>query len=254
MVAAPVLVPPATPARSALPAAPAPAQPALVVVLADRASAPAAWDARNLRPHWPTTGDYPRLLATPPAAVVLDVSQADARQTALCWQLHDLFDVPIIVVAEGAASDVMLSLLVQGATDVLTGPVTTSLVAATVAAVLRRHRRPAGDCPAERVVRLGAVEVDVTERVVRRPEGTHSLSRTEFTLLQALLLAQGRVCTQRALITQVWGIESASAPQYLRLYIRYLREKLEADPHTPRYLLNVWGKGYRLTRDAAAAN
>jgi two-component system KDP operon response regulator KdpE len=188
---------------------------------------------------------FERLLADPPDAIVLDLACAETRQVTDCWQLQELLRVPVIVLAESAPTDTVLTLLERGAEEVVTEPPDAALLAARVAAILRRCRRQALD-QLPPIVNLDGVEVDLVRRVVRRSWGELSLSRTEFNLLLAFLRAGGRTCTHHELMTRVWGMECASATHYLRLYIRYLREKIEDDPRNPTRILNVWGVGYRL--------
>lgn len=216
-----------------------------VALLSDRWLEPAEWSRRGMAPTHLQPVAFERLLTDPPAAIVLDPECTEARQLTDCWQLHDLLRVPVIVLAPGASGAEVAALLERGAEDVVTGTPDAALLAATVAAILRRVRRQAPQ-QVPPVVRLGSAEVDLVRRVIRRPGGTQSLSRTEFGLLLALLRAGGRACTHHDLITRVWGADYASATHYLRLYIRYLREKLEDDPRRPRFILNVWGTGYRL--------
>jgi DNA-binding response OmpR family regulator len=226
--------------------------PARVALLSDRWLTPREWSQRGMSAVRLRPMAFERLLADPPEAIVLDPACGDARQVADCWQLHDLLHVPVIILAEGAPSDDVLALLERGAQDVVTEPPDAALLAARVAAILRRSRRQALQ-RIPPVVNLGGVEVDMVRRVVRRPGGCQSLSRTEFNLLLAFLRTGGRTCTHHELMTHVWGTECASATHYLRLYIRYLREKIEDDPRRPARILNVWGVGYRLALGAATA-
>ena len=232
--------------------APASSPAARVALLSDQSLHPAEWGRRGMSTVRVRQVAFERLLADTPDAIVLDVASADARQVAECWQLYDLLAVPVIVLAPGAASAEVVAYLERGAAEVVTETPDSALLAARVAAVLRRARRSAADRLTTMMQLSGGVSVDLVRRVVHRPEGAQSLSRTEFSLLLALLRAGGRACPHGELITRVWGAESASATHYLRLYIRYLRGKIEADPDRPRHILNVWGTGYRLALGLAA--
>ncbi len=233
-----------------LPDHPAPA--ARVALVADRWLEPAEWSRRGLTLFRLGPVTLEQLIADVPAAIVLDVVRGDARQVAWCWQLRDLLCVPLIVLAQGMASDDVAALLERGADEVVTDAPDGAELAAHVAAILRRMPRRAMDgvLPA---LQLGDVHVDMVNRVVHRPDGALSLSPTEFRLLLALLHAGGSPCPHAQLATRVWGSEFASATHYLRLYVRYLRKKLEQDPMRPRHILNVRGVGYRLVVDPAAA-
>lgn len=224
-----------------------------VALLSDRWLKPEAWSRRGLTLVRLQPVAFERLLAEPPDAIVLDPACGNARQVADCWQLHDLLRVPLVVLDEGASPAATVAHLERGAADVITESPDGALLAAQVVAVLRRCRRESlQQVPA--VLNLGGVEVDMVRRLVRREGGDLPLSRTEYSLLLAFLQSGGRTSTHHELMTRVWGAECASATHYLRLYIRYLREKLEDDPRRPARILNVWGVGYRLALGASEAS
>lgn len=205
----------------------------------------AEWERRNLRLTPLESISLDASFADPPDALVLDLATADMATQAECWQVHDLLQVPLIALTGDGAGESSVALLERGADDVLDHGVDAALLAATVAAVLRRTQRSTVQGLA-RVIRWGETEIDLVKRVVTRAGTVATLSRTEYRLLVALLRSKGRACTHCELITQVWGANCASATHYLRLYIRYLREKIEEDPRHPQRIVNVWGTGYRL--------
>jgi two-component system KDP operon response regulator KdpE len=102
-------------------------------------------------------------------------------------------------------------------------------------------------------VSVGDLEIDVRAQVVRKRGVTIPLSPTEFRLLVTLAEHRGSVIPTKALIARVWGNQYAGESHYLRLYVRYLRQKLEDDPSSPRYIVNRWGAGYALEEPAKAA-
>jgi two-component system KDP operon response regulator KdpE len=97
------------------------------------------------------------------------------------------------------------------------------------------------------VVRTGGLVVDRGAGSVTLDGRMLQLTRTEHRLLGALAARVGRLCSRQYLLSAVWGDEYVDDTQYLRVYIGYLRAKIEADPRHPRYLLNEWGLGYRLS-------
>ncbi len=215
-----------------------------VLIASTRPINPAMWLRRGMVAQpWPATVE--RALAEPPAAVVLDLRSAGAH-TEDCWLLHNLLGVPLIALAEAPARpEEVAAALDRGAAEVVTDSLDEALLAARVAAVLRRARRDVlQELPA--VVTVGEAVVDLMRRRVCRAGQEYSLSRTEFALLLALLRANGRACSHGELVARVWGQGGPSGEHYLRLYIRYLRQKIEADPRRPRAIVNVWGVGYRL--------
>jgi two-component system KDP operon response regulator KdpE len=88
--------------------------------------------------------------------------------------------------------------------------------------------------------------VDLSSRKVSKENEEVRLSKTEYQLLSVLLLNQGRVVTHRQLLKEVWGGQHTEDSHYLRIYMGHLRQKLEADPAQPKYLLTETGIGYRL--------
>lgn len=215
-----------------------------VLIASSRPIDPAAWLRRGMA-AWPWSAEVERVLAEPAAAVVLDLGKADARAED-CWLLHRLLGVPVIVLAEVPVQpEQVAAVLDRGAAEVVTDSPDEELLAAHVAAVLRRvSREVLQELPA--VVRIGEAVVDLARRRVCRAGREYALSRTEFNLLLALLRSGGRACSHAELVARVWGQGCAAGEHYLRLYIRYLRQKLEADPRRPRAIVNVWGVGYRL--------
>jgi len=95
-------------------------------------------------------------------------------------------------------------------------------------------------------VQLGDVTIDLAARSVTRGDDVVHLTATQWRLLEALAQQAGRVITSRQLLREVWGPMHADQGHYLRIYVRQLRQKLEADPAQPVYLLTETGVGYRL--------
>ena len=93
--------------------------------------------------------------------------------------------------------------------------------------------------------RSGALSVDLVRRIVRVGDSEAKLSPKEYDILRQLVIHAGKVLTHKHLLREVWRDESID-PQYLRVYVRQLRQKIEADPSTPRHVLTEPGIGYRL--------
>jgi len=120
-----------------------------------------------------------------------------------------------------------------------------SVLLARVEALLRRYRMN-GNGSKPRVVEVGELRIDLGRHEVRAADRPVELTPIEFRLLAALAERPGQVVPQAELLTRVWGSDFASERLYLKLYIRYLRRKLEADPSNPRYILTRRGVGYFL--------
>jgi two-component system, OmpR family, KDP operon response regulator KdpE len=183
------------------------------------------------------------VLASVPDAVVLE-APADVRRVDELWEAFAVARFPVLVVATHASPAEVAGWFERGAEEVITGEAEAELLAAHLSAILRRPSR-AGNPMKSSVLKLGSITVDLGQRTVSRPEGTQSLSPTEFAILQLLLRAGGKACTHGELVNRVWGQDVRSGADYLRLYIRYIRHKIEEDPSHPKHILNVRGLGYR---------
>ena len=111
---------------------------------------------------------------------------------------------------------------------------------------LRHRLQEQGSRP---VFRSGDLAVDLVRRIVTVGGNEVKLSPKEYDILQQLVIHAGKVLTHRHLLREVWGLEAGGDIQYLRVYIRQLRQKLEADPERPRHILTEAGVGYRLQDD-----
>ena len=130
-----------------------------------------------------------------------------------------------------------------GADDYVTKPFGMEELNARIRTALRRRFQEQGTPP---VYRSGELTVDLVRRLVTLGDRDVKLSAKEFDLLRLLVSQAGRVLTHEFILREVWGPANAENVQYLRVYVRSLRQKLEADPTQPRYLLTETGVGYRL--------
>jgi two-component system, OmpR family, KDP operon response regulator KdpE len=130
-----------------------------------------------------------------------------------------------------------------GADDYVTKPFGMGELLARIRAALRHRLQSEVDAP---VFRSGGLTVDLARRVVRVDGGEVKLTPKEYEVLRALVIHAGKVLTHQHLLREVWGPVAVEETQYLRVYIGQLRQKLEADPAQPRYLLTEPGVGYRL--------
>jgi two-component system KDP operon response regulator KdpE len=165
---------------------------------------------------------------------------------AVCERIREFSLAPVIMVSARAREDEKLRGFEAGADDYITKPFSSKELLARVQAVLRRTQIGA-ESPAR--IQLGDLTIDLAAQQVSSAGKLVHLTPTEYQLLVALARHPNQVMTHTALLTEVWGFEFRDEVDYLRTYIRYLRQKLEPDPTHPQYLVTTPGVGYRLATD-----
>ena len=186
--------------------------------------------------------------AHPPEAVILDLVLPDGNGTDVCRELRGWSEAPVIVLSAVGEERQKIEALDAGADDYVTKPFSVDELLARLRASLRRaapSREP--------VIEVGALRIDVPERVVTMDGKRVKLSPHEFDLLRVLAQNQGKLLTHRMLLREVWGPAYQVEAHYLHVYVSHLRRKIEPDPSSPRYVLTEPGAGYRLVDPAAQA-
>ena len=182
------------------------------------------------------------LLATSPDLVILDLGLPD-------MQGHDLLQtirarnesVPIVVLSSRGDEAGKVQALDLGADDYVTKPFGMDELLARMRAALRHQLQTQGERP---IFRVGELSVDLVRRIVKVGEREIKLSPKEYDLLRVLVQHAGKVLTHKFLLGELW--DNLTDAQYLRVYVRQLRQKIEADPERPQYILTETGVGYRL--------
>jgi DNA-binding response OmpR family regulator len=179
-----------------------------------------------------------------PDLVLLDIMMPDMDGWTVCQRLREMNDVPIIfVTAVGQERDIVRGLQL-GADDYILKPFSTKELQARIEAVLRRHRpTDTSDLPLH--YSKGRLTIDTERRQVTVETKPVDLSPIEFHLLTTLVRNEGKVLTHEYLLEQVWGPAYKDERHYLKLYVWYLRQKLEPDVNHPQYILTERGVGYR---------
>ena len=181
-----------------------------------------------------------------PELLIIDLGLPDGDGKDLIRELRGWSSSPVLVLSAREREDEKVEALNAGADDFLTKPFGVPELVARVRAQLRRASIVTSGGPASSTVRFGDVSVDLaTYEIVRAGEPVH-LTPTEFRLLAALIRGYGRVLTHRQLLHDVWGPGYSNRPQYLRVYMGTLRQKLEVDPTRPQHLMTELQVGYRL--------
>lgn len=179
-----------------------------------------------------------------PSLVILDLGLPDIQGLDVCRQIRSWSSAPIIVLSARHSDKEKVALLDAGADDYVTKPFSTIELQARARAQLRRSRQTAlvnGDEP----IVVDGVRIDLAKPSLARAGEVVHLTRTEWDLLRALLRHAGRTLTHRQLFTAVWGNSYGDAQQHLRVHVRNLRRKIEADPVRPRLIVTEPGVGYR---------
>jgi len=176
-----------------------------------------------------------------PDVIVLDLVMPGQDGFDVLRETRSWSQVPIIVLSARGQEPDKIRALDLGADDYLTKPFSVQELLARLRAVMRRS---AG--PTEQTISLGRITIDLARHVVTRDGEEIHLTPTEFDLLRVLAMHLGKVLTHRQLLERVWGGYAAENAQQLRVYINYLRRKLEADPAHPQMIVTEPGIGYRL--------
>jgi two-component system, OmpR family, KDP operon response regulator KdpE len=182
--------------------------------------------------------------AHPPDVIVLDLVMPGIDGFEVLRQLRAWSRVPVLVLSAHGEEHDKVEALDLGADDYLTKPFGMAELLARLRAVLRR-----AGAPQEPVLRVGDVAIDLARHVVTRSGAEIHLTPTEYDLLRVLASNADKVITHRQLLERVWGGYAAENTQQLRVYINYLRRKLEVDPARPDLILTEPGVGYRLKAD-----
>jgi two-component system, OmpR family, KDP operon response regulator KdpE len=179
-----------------------------------------------------------------PHLLILDIMMPQMDGLEVCRRVREQAATPIIVLTALDAESDKVAALDLGADDYLTKPFGVEELLARVRAVLRRAQWESIP-PASGVKRYGELEIDLPGHIVRLRGEEVRLTPTEFALLEQLVVNAGKVLPHRMLLQRVWGPEYSGEAEYLRVYIKRLRQKLESDPTRPRLLMTEQGVGYR---------
>ncbi|WFU74391.1 MULTISPECIES: response regulator transcription factor [unclassified Bradyrhizobium] len=181
-------------------------------------------------------------LTEEPALIILDLGLPDIQGHELLRTIRARNEaVPIVVLSSRGDEAGKVQALDLGADDYLTKPFGMDELLARLRAALRHQLQVQGERP---IFRTGDLSVDLVRRIVKVGERDVKLSPKEYDLLRVLVQHAGKVLTHRFLLKELW--DELTDAQYLRVYVRQLRQKIEADPERPHYVLTETGIGYRL--------
>jgi two-component system KDP operon response regulator KdpE len=179
-----------------------------------------------------------------PDLVILDVMMPKMDGFQTLQMMREVSSVPVIMLTARASEDDRVRGLELGADDYITKPFSPRELVSRVKAVLRRTE-PSSVSGKEPIAVDERLQIDLDRREIFVEGKPVKLRPTEFRLLYHLVSNAGWVVPHDQLLAKVWGYEYQTETHYLRLYINYLRDKLEQDPHNPKYILTERGVGYR---------
>jgi two-component system KDP operon response regulator KdpE len=177
-----------------------------------------------------------------PDIILLDMGLPDMDGLAVLKRLREWSHAPILIVSVRRLEEEKIAALDNGANDYLTKPFGTGELLAR----LRVLQRAAHPRPAMEVFHSGPLSVDLTTRTVKVKGRPVRLTATEYSLLLLFVQHAGKVLTHGQLLREIWGVQEAEKTGPLRVYVGYLREKLESNPTKPELLVTEPGVGYRL--------
>jgi len=182
-----------------------------------------------------------------PDLVILDLGLPDMDGVKVCQRLREWTQTPIIILSVRDSERDKVAALDMGADDYLTKPFGIEELLARVRVALRHAASRKGE--QSKVVKVGTLTIDLAWHIIKRGEEEIKLTGREYKLLAYLASNHGRVLTHQSILTHVWGEADTDHTEYLRVYMRQLRKKLEVDPERPQFILTEPGIGYRFIAD-----
>ena len=177
----------------------------------------------------------------PPDMILLDLGLPDEDGHSVLQKLREWYTNPVIILSVQSNEEDIIKALDGGANDYLTKPFRTGELLARMRSALR------GTLPEENnaVINYKDLQIDLSERTVKKNNELIKLTATEYTLLALFAKNEGKVLTHHYLLREVWGPGFINQSQYLRVFIAQLRKKIENDPNRPEYFVTESGVGYR---------
>jgi two-component system, OmpR family, KDP operon response regulator KdpE len=182
------------------------------------------------------------LLARKPALVILDLGLPDIDGLDLLRRIrHRQENLPVVVLSSRGDEAGKVAALDLGADDYVTKPFGMDELFARMRTAMRHQLQVHGERP---IFHVGDLSVDLVRRIVKLDDKEVKVSPKEYDLLRLLVQHAGKVLTHKFLLQKLW--DEPTDPQYLRVYVRQLRQKIETEPERPQYIMTEIGVGYRL--------
>lgn len=177
----------------------------------------------------------------PPELILLDLSLPDINGQEVLKQLKSWYSKSIIILSVINSESEIVAALDNGATDYLTKPFRSAELLARIRSAIRRNQ----NIQSSTLLQVGDLSIDLTARLVMLQNEIVKLTSTEYNLLCLLVQNTGRVLTHSYILKEIWGVGAQTETQYLRVFVRTLRKKLEKNPNKPQHILTESGVGYR---------
>lgn len=178
-----------------------------------------------------------------PDLIILDLGLPDIDGKEVLKNIAEWSSVPVVVCSVRNSDEEIIELLKCGASDYVIKPFNPDILLARIHANLRKS---AIQEVGEPNLKNGKIEMDLVQHKVSINNENVVFTPKEYELLRYLLVHKGKMITHKQILSEVWGVAHQEDMQYLRVYIRQLREKIEDDPKTPQYVLTEPGVGYRM--------
>lgn len=178
-----------------------------------------------------------------PEIILLDLGLPDLDGVEVLKRIREWSRVPVIILSVRDRENDKIAALDAGADDFVTKPFGSGELLARVRTTLRRSQPQA----TEAIFRMGKIEVDLVARIVRKNGVQVKLTPTEYALLRLLVVHAGKVLTHRQLLAEVWGPNAVEQTHYLRVHIAHLREKLEENAASSKFIVTEPAIGYRVS-------
>ncbi|MEE0844202.1 response regulator transcription factor [Ruminococcus sp.] len=173
--------------------------------------------------------------------VILDIMLPSLDGFAVCRKIRENANTPIIIVSAKTEKDDKLNGLILGADDYIEKPYDIDILLAKIKGIFTRRYQTD-------ILSDGFLKIDKSKRIAYKENTPLDLRQKEFDLLLLLAENAGKTLSKDYLFNQIWGFDSFSEPQTLTVHIKWLRQKIEANPKKPEHIVTVWGVGYRYER------
>lgn len=170
--------------------------------------------------------------------VLLDINLPGLDGFAVCEKIRQNGNTPVIMLTARVSKEDKLNGLILGADDYIEKPYDIDILLAKIKGIFKRRF-------AQDKIKEGNLELNLVTKSVIKNDKNLEMTSKEFELLKMLIENKGQTLTKDNLFNSIWGVDSESETQTLTVHIKWLREKIEADPKKPAHIITVWGKGYR---------